>query len=83
MARHISKPSDREALQKLLRKTRRDAGMGQVALARRLGKPQPFVSRYETGERRLDILELREVCRVCGVSLGQFLRKLEAALKRS
>jgi len=46
----------------LLRGVRVDAGLTQSELASRLATDQTFVSKYESGERRLDILELREVC---------------------
>jgi len=46
---------------------RKDAGMSQVALAAKLGKPQQFVSRYELGERRLDIVEFVDVARAVGI----------------
>ena len=36
---------------------RRKLGMSQTAVAALLGKPQQYVSRYETGERRLDVFE--------------------------
>jgi transcriptional regulator with XRE-family HTH domain len=50
-------------------------------MARALGKPQAFVSYYESGARRLDLLELREVCKVLGVSLSHFVRKFEKLLQ--
>ena len=49
-------------------------------MARALGKPQAFVSYYESGARRLDLLELRQVCGVLGVSLVEFVRKFERML---
>ena len=54
--------------------------MRQVDLADRLGQPQSYVSKYEAGERRLDLLELRQVCNVLGISLEAFIRRLESAL---
>lgn len=69
-----------EALQALLRQIRRQAGLRQVDLAERLGQPQSFVSKYESGERRLDILELRMVCTAVGVSLQDFVARLEETL---
>jgi hypothetical protein len=50
-------------------------------MARALGKPQAFVSYYESGARRLDLLELRQVCKVLGVSLPDFVRKFEKLLQ--
>lgn len=65
----------------LLRKTREDAGLTQAQLAELLDEPQPFVSRYESGERRVDVLELREICSALGASLTDFVRRLEERLE--
>lgn len=67
-------------LQNLLRQVRLDAGLRQVDLAKALGQPQSFVSKYESGERRLDLLELREVCRTVEIPLDEFVRRFEASL---
>lgn len=67
-------------LQELLRQMRRDAGLRQQDLAVRLGKPQPFVSRYESGEKLLDLPELRQVCLSLGVSLIDFVMRYEERL---
>jgi transcriptional regulator with XRE-family HTH domain len=72
--------SAEEQLQLLLRQMRAEAGLTQTEIAQRLGQPQSFVSKYESGERRLDVLELRQVCAVVGVSLDDFVRRLERAL---
>jgi transcriptional regulator with XRE-family HTH domain len=72
--------SAEEQLQLLLRQMRAEAGLTQTEIAQRLGQPQSFVSKYESGERRLDVLELRQVCAVVGVSLADFVRRLERAL---
>lgn len=65
----------------LVRQMRLDAGLRQEDLAEKLGEPQSFVSRYESGERRLDVLELRQICRVLGVSLSEFVRRLDGDSK--
>lgn len=70
----------RDALLKLLRKARTDKALTQADLARRLGRPQNFVSLYERGVRRLDLLELREVCKALSVPLVTFVRRLERSL---
>lgn len=67
----------RQRFLSLLRRTRLEAGLRQADLARRLGKNQSFVSKYESGERRVDVLELRDICAVLGVSLSDFIRRLE------
>ena len=71
----------KDSLLKLLRQTRIDAKFTQVELAKRLGRQQNFVSLYERGVRRLDVLELREVCKALGVSLLSFVKRLESNLR--
>lgn len=72
-----------EILQSLLRQTRVDVGMRQVELADRLGVPQSFISKYESGERRLDILELRAICLALGISISEFSEMLEEKLREA
>ena len=55
------------ALIERLIEARRDASLSQQALAETLGRHQQFVSRYEIGERRLDIVEMVDIARVLGV----------------
>lgn len=73
--------SAQDQLQALLRRVRTDAGLTQTDVAQKLGQPQSFVSKYESGERRLDILELREVCQAIGISLAECIRRLEQVLR--
>ena len=70
----------RKTLLGLLRRLRSDAGLTQAQLAARLYRDQTFVSKYESGERRLDILELREVCRATETDFVQFIRRLDKDL---
>ena len=67
----------RQRLRELLRKWRHSAGLRQTDVAARLGRPQSFVSKYESGERRLDLIELREVCRALGLTLADVLQTFE------
>lgn len=69
------------ALQRLLRELRSKAGLRQQDVAERIDEPQSFVSKYESGERRLDILELRELCVCLGISLTRFVTLLEERLR--
>jgi len=68
-------------LQALLREIRREAGLTQTDLAKQLGQPQSFVSKYESGERRLDVLELRQVCNAVAISLEEFVTRLEQSFE--
>ncbi len=79
MSMHHS-PNSETRLQALLRDLRTEAGLRQTDLAERLGLPQSFVSKYESGERRLDILEVRQVCLVLGIPLVEFVQRLEETL---
>ncbi len=74
------KPWDRKRvrLQQMLRAARSDAGLKQSDLAKRIGSDQSFVSRYERGERRLDLVELQGICEACGVKLSAFVAAFEA-----
>ena len=64
-------------LLQLLRDIRLDARLRQEDVAESLEKPQSFVSKYESGERRLDVLELLDVCEAVGISLTDFVSRLE------
>lgn len=78
MEKSIFSP-EQNRLQRLLRQIRRGAGLRQEDLADRLGKPQSFVSKYETGERRLDLIELGEICGAVGITLVELVRRFEEA----
>lgn len=73
--------TQRSRLVSLLRKIRIEAGLTQMELAERIERDQTFVSKYESGQRRLDVLELREICQAVGITLEGFVKRLEKALK--
>ena len=56
-----------------LRQARLEAGLTQVEVARKLKRPQSFVSKIESGERRVDVVELSELARVYRRKLDFFL----------
>jgi transcriptional regulator with XRE-family HTH domain len=72
--------TEAEPVYALLRELREERGLRQKELAARLGERQPYVSRYERGERRLDVLQVRRVCAALGVSFVDFARELERRL---
>ncbi len=61
----------------LLRAVRKEAGLTQHQLAERLGTLQSRITDYERGIRRLDLMELRQVCVAVGVPLMEFVRRFE------
>ncbi len=50
------------ALQRALRSLRQARGVTQVGLAELLGRPQSYVSKVESGERKVDLPELDQIC---------------------
>lgn len=58
---------------------RKSADLTQAELATRLSRPQSFVSKYERGERRLDVVEFLEVARELGMDAVTFIKKLDDA----
>lgn len=71
---------EHKILLKILKKIRVEAGLRQVDLAKKLNVPQSMISKYEVGERRIDLLELREICAALGVSLVEVVEQLEHLL---
>lgn len=66
---------------KILRSLRIKKGLTQLELANALGRPQSFVSKYESGERRLEVVEFIHVCRALGEDPSRIITKLESELK--
>ena len=64
-----------------LREAREHAGLTQNDLASRLGETQSFVSKCERGERRMDVVELREFCKAMGITLDKFIMQFEKGLR--
>lgn len=65
MAKSLHTP-EYEYFRSLLVLAREKAGLTQAEVSSRLGRPQSFVSKYEVGERRLDIVEFAQLCRALG-----------------
>ena len=49
----------------LVRAVREGAGLTQAEVGRRMERDQTFISKVETGERRLDVPEFIRLCRAC------------------
>jgi Helix-turn-helix len=76
------RPRHRLALLRMLVQLREDAGVNQTSLARRLGITQSEVSKFERGERGLDVLQLRAWLRALGIEFMPFVDVLDRELKR-
>lgn len=70
-------------LRNQLRSARQAAGLTQVDLSASIGKSQTFVSDVERGVRRLDTIELWEICRAMGVDLTEFIAEFQEVVESS
>jgi transcriptional regulator with XRE-family HTH domain len=68
------------ALLAALRRLREEKHLRQIDLAQKLGRPQSFVSKYESGERRLDFVEIKLICDSLSVPLQELIQRFEAEL---
>ena len=65
-----------------LYRLRLGSGLRQSDLADKLQVPQSFISKIESGERRIDLIELREICIALGSNLKEFINEFEKALTK-
>ena len=70
-----------QCLLRELQRARKAAGLTQADVAERLDEPQSWISRIESGETRMHLIELRAYCRAIGVDPVEFMARLEAALQ--
>ena len=70
-------------LRSILKELRETRHLTQARLAKKLGAPQSFVSKYETGERRLDIIETILICQALETSAPQLLAELSNRLAKT
>ena len=66
-------------LREMLVEARDRAGLTQAQVAQRLGKPQSFVSKYETGERRLDVVEFIKISKAIELDPARAVREIAAS----
>lgn len=69
------------ALIEAVRDARLAAGLTQAQVSRELGRSQSFISDVETGKRRIDVVELRDIARLAGLSLSKLIAEFEKRLK--
>lgn len=82
MARSLRTPGHL-ALMQVLIETRKITGMTQQDLARELGRPQSFIAKVETGERRLDVVEFIEWFTALKVDPASAIVSVQAASVRT
>ena len=80
MSKTLYRPEN-TVLRNQLRRARETAGLTQVDLSDAIGKSQTFVSDVERGIRRLDTVELWEICRAMGLDLTAFVAEFQATIE--
>lgn len=78
MLKGLHKEQYKVMLEQLFR-LRIGAGLRQVDLAEKMNVPQSFISKVESGERRIDLIELKGFCEAMGSTLQEFINEFEKA----
>jgi transcriptional regulator with XRE-family HTH domain len=61
----------------LIASARKRAGLSQAQVARALGRHQPFIATLESGQRRIDVVELIELAEAIGFDPSRLLKKVQ------
>ena len=65
---------DHNAIVERLKKARLESGLGQVESSKKLGKTQSYLSKIESGQRRFDVLQLKEFAKLYKRPLDFFIK---------
>lgn len=65
--------NDHKHLVEQLKKARKEVGMDQKDVAKALGKTQSYISKIEAGQRRVDVIQLKELARIYKKSISFFI----------
>jgi len=57
-----------------LRKARLDAGLTQLQIAKKIGRPQSHISNIESGQQRVDVIELKRFAKLYNKSINYFIK---------
>lgn len=68
-------------LLRMLKSKRQQKRISQEEMAKKLGVPQSFISKIESGERRIDVMELFRYCEGIGIDVIQFIKELSKEVK--
>ena len=66
--------SDYNFLTRQLKNARLEAGLNQTQVAKLLGKTQSYISKIESGQLRIDIIQLKELAKLYKKDIGYFLK---------
>ena len=74
--------TEREKFESILRGVRAERKVTQAQIARDMKISPQTAARYESGERRMDLVELRQWCLAVGVPVEEVVRRFLEAVKR-
>lgn len=74
--------SEYEHFRALMVAAREKVGMTQAETSVKLGRPQSFISKYENGERRLDVVEFIQVCSALGVDPRTIVTAVQTKVRK-
>ena len=77
MPETIRSPRQLLLVQRII-EARKKAGLTQAELAARFGRHQPFIANIESGQRRVDLVELIDLADVIGLDLHRIIEELES-----
>lgn len=72
---------NRQLLRQLLREAREEAGVIQGELSHKLGRSQGFVSKYELGDRRIDLIDMADICDALEISFLDLAKRFDQLRK--
>ena len=81
MAKSLHTP-EYQYFRKLLVSARENSELTQAEVSASLGLPQSFVSKYENGERRLDVIEFIHVCLAIGIDPASIIVEIQRKIKK-
>ena len=70
-------------LAELLAEKRKTAGLTQAAVAKAMGRHQPFLANIENGDRRVDLIELIDLAEIVGFNVHEFIDELKTDAEQS
>lgn len=67
----------RNLLLKMLKEARLASGLRQLDVAQALDRPQSYVAKIESGERKIDFIEVIDFCKVVGIDPVRLIKRLK------
>jgi len=73
MSSSLYSKEHKNIVEKLI-KARREAGIDQVDVAKKLGKSQSYLSKIESGQRKIDVIQLQKFAKFYNKDINYFLK---------